>query len=107
MPCGGRLRQDPEGRQLVVVENTGFPLEASLQQQADLSNVLSHFVFPSHVQQHHPLVRVGENFTIQLDIGKMLDGASPLFGVRLTQVKGGSVLGLSISHLLAGATSLT
>ena len=82
--------------------SSGFPLQFSQNHDIQLSTALSFLVHPPAVQREKHVSKVGEKFCIQLDVSDILEGESPLFGLHLTTVDGGCVLGLSLSHCLAG-----
>lgn len=66
-----------------------------------LRDTLKAFVVPS-APEVQPVQELATPLVEHLDVVGLLAGKSPLIGMRLTQVKDGSVLALSLSHVLAG-----
>lgn len=98
---GARLRQDEAGRLFVDSSNAGFNFRTSTNHNLWLRDVLQAFARPP-APEFEPLNACAEEFVEQLDSTGILAARSPLFGLVLTKVVDGSVLGLSLPHTLAG-----
>lgn len=71
-----------------------------------LRDVLKAFVVPA-APEVQPARELAVTFAEQLDVAGYLAGMSPLVGLRLTHMKDGSVLGVSLSHVVAGEITRT
>ncbi|KAK9839049.1 hypothetical protein WJX74_008467 [Apatococcus lobatus] len=100
-----RVRQDDAGRFFLDSSNAGFTIGTCNKPESQLRDVLRAFARPS-APELEPLNACAEDYLEQLNPVEVLAGRCPLFGLRLTQVKDGSVLGLSFSHMLADAESM-
>ena len=96
-----RLRQDEAGRSYIDGSNSGFIFSTVEDRSLELLDVLRDFAY-SPAPEVEPTQRLAEGFVEQLDSVGYLKGESPLFGVRLTNVKNGSILGVSMSHAVSG-----
>ena len=99
---GLRLQQDRGGRYFLDESNTGFTFSVQENAGRHLGDVLKAFVVPP-TPEVQLTTRLAADFVEQLDIVGYLAGKSPLVGLRLTQVQEGSVLAISLCHVLAGA----
>ncbi|KAK9834629.1 hypothetical protein WJX74_006118 [Apatococcus lobatus] len=100
-----RLRQDQNGSFAFDTSNGGFQLSTVSQPQAELRDVLTAFTMPS-APEIVPVTSWAEAFVEQLDPVGMVLGNSSLFGIRLTSVRDGSILGISASHTIIDAESM-
>lgn len=98
---GVRLQQDREGRYFLDESNTGFTFSVHENAGCHLRDILQAFVRPPHPEVQLT-TELAADFAEQLDIVGYLAGKSPLVGLRLTQVQEGSVLAISLCHVLAG-----
>ena len=97
----GRLQQDENGSFAFDTSNRGFQFSVAHRPEAELRDVLKAFTLPS-APEVQPVNCWAEPLVEQLDPVGMGTGQTPLFGIRLTNVKDGSVLGISISHTIIG-----
>ncbi len=81
--------------------NSGFSFTASLAPQASLNSALRDFPKPE-LTVHEPTREFGGEYFGQLDVVALLAGDSPVFALRVTEVSDGTLLGVSISHGVAG-----
>ncbi|KAK9861166.1 hypothetical protein WJX84_003114, partial [Apatococcus fuscideae] len=98
----GRLQQDTEDHLYVDDSNSGFPFSVSKDNEASLSSILPTLSRPL-AQEIQPVTTTGGPFLPQLDLVAYLAGKGPLCALQLTNVQDGSILGLSISHVLTDA----
>ena len=102
LPRLSRLQQDGSGSHYIDNSNSGLPFGVSARADLELIDVLPAFVVPS-AHEAEPVRLVAKDFVEQLDPVDLLAGRSPLIGLRLTSLRNGSVLGISLSHVLSGA----
>ncbi len=95
------MRQDENGASYIDSSNGGFNFSVVENTSFELLDVLPAYSYPS-ASEVQPLQSLAEGFVEQLDATGTLSGQTPLFGVRLTAVKNGSVLGVSMLHAVAG-----
>ncbi|KAK9838702.1 hypothetical protein WJX74_001670 [Apatococcus lobatus] len=93
-------KQDPEGRTFFDHSNSGFVFSSCQRSDLQLRDTLNSFVVPS-TPEVQPVTEVAAPFVEQLDIAGYLAGETPLVGIRLTSVRDGSVLSISLSHVVA------
>ena len=96
-----RLCQDCEGRYFLDNSNSGFTFSVQDKPDLQLRDVLKAFVVPA-APEKQPVRELAATFVEQLDVAGYLAGKSPLVGLRLTHFKDGSLLGVSLSHAVAG-----
>ena len=96
-----RLRRDSRGR-FHIFCGSSFNFATAVNKEAELLDAFTSFSYPA-APESEPQQSLAEQFVEQLDVTKYLNGQSPLFGLRLTNVKNGCILGVSLSHALAGA----
>lgn len=105
--CWHRLLQTPEGRYYIGPsgEPTQIPCITTQKPHFHLSDLPSKYA-EQHISDFCPSNTLLPEFILQLQPHLMLTGRQALFQVQLTQVQGGSVLGISFSHGLSGLYTL-
>lgn len=105
MLCRGRIRQDSQGRYCIEVQSgTEIPFSSTDQLKLTLQDVPSNFV-RLHVPDRTPDTTLLPIFLEQLHPHLLIAGKEALLQIRLTQLSDGCVLGISVSHMLAGAAT--
>ena len=105
MLCRGRIRQDSQGRHCIEVQSgTEIPFSSVDHLKLTLQDVPSSFV-RLHISDHTPDSTLLPIFLEQLHPHLLIAGKEALLQIRLTQLLDGCVLGVSVSHMLAGAAT--
>ena len=105
MLCRCRIRQDPQGRYCIEVQSdTEIPFSSVDHLNLTLQDVPSNFV-RLHISDHTPDNTLLPVFLAQLPPHLLIAGKEALLQIRLTQLSDGCVLGVSVSHMLAGAAT--
>ena len=105
MLCRGRIGQDSQGRYCIEVQSgTEIPFSSVDHLKLTLQDVPSSFV-RLHISDRTPDNALLPIFLEQLHPNLLVAGKEALLQIRLTQLSDGCVLGVSVSHMLAGAAT--
>jgi len=103
--CRGRIRQDSQGRYCIEVQSGAEISFSSVDHpKLTLQDVPSNFV-RLHISDRTPDNTLLPVFLEQLHPHLLIAGKEALLQIRLTQLSDGCVLGVSVSHMLAGAAT--
>ena len=101
----GRIRQDSQGRYCIEVDSGAeIPFTSRDHLKLTLQDVPSTFV-RLHIPDCTPDNTLLPIFLEQLHPHLLIAGKEALLQIRLTQLSDGCVLGVSVSHMLAGAAT--
>lgn len=103
--CCARIRQDSEGRYCIEAQSGAeVPFISVDKLSLKLQDVPSHVV-GTHISDGTPDNCLVPIYLEQLHPHMMIAGKEALLRIRLTQLSDGCVLGISFSHMLAGAVA--